>query len=83
VGRPATEVPVGSVWGCWTVLRPATPDAGKRRFLVRASCCGDEVIRRFDNLIVATGTACNHCCRTRSHSKGGPAAAARKRAAHA
>jgi hypothetical protein len=51
----------GQVFGCWTVLREARADLGRRRrYLVRASCCGNEKVKRADDIMRAV-PRCLHC----------------------
>ena len=39
-GVVAPEVPKGTVFGCWTVLRPAPNEGRGARYTCRATCCG-------------------------------------------
>jgi hypothetical protein len=58
--RPKPEFERGHTVGCWTVLRVATPQRGRRRYLCKSTCCGTQRILRDDYLRRAP-PACVHC----------------------
>lgn len=59
----------GEVFGAFTVLREATRGpAGVRRFAVRASCCGDVLLKQHSDL----RRAAKSCRRCKSNGRGMP-----------
>ena len=59
-GVPRPELKRGQVFGNWTVLRESWKKGGQRRYLVRATCCGREVIKFLAD-ILRCSKACVHC----------------------
>jgi hypothetical protein len=61
-GRLPKEIPVGTSFTSWVVIREVERGEGKtrnRRFLCRCSACGDEQIKFLSNLVQGKGCRCS------------------------
>lgn len=50
----------GEVYGCWVVMREASPLYGAKRWMCRASCCGREIAKQHSDILRRV-FACIHC----------------------
>lgn len=61
MGAVAKERQPGEAYGCWVIVRPSSPDRhGRKRYMCRSTCCGENRVMRGDYLRRAA-KRCMHC----------------------
>lgn len=61
-GQPPREIPAGTVFGVWTVIREverAQDKARNRRFLCRCAKCGEEKVKYLSNIVQGYSCKCS------------------------
>lgn len=62
MGKQSRELEKGEKFGCWTVIGDSGSDHhGRRRYRIKASCCGREAVRDQYSVMHSSAAVCRYC----------------------